>query len=186
MTTGVFAGLWDVVSCSSKEKYICKKPAEGVQVTTVPPTTPPLSCESGWTPINSRNICFKVREPLRSSLQIWTSVSDVYFSFFNPTYRFTKSLPSSRKLGRKLWTSALPSAETYWAYTARRTCRTPGILVSQLVGVSCAFIQMSDQCFLLSYSFSSMASAWIGFSLSASKGFVWSDGSAVCSTLFLP
>lgn len=64
MTTGVFAGLWDVVSCDSKEKYICKKPAEGVQVTTIPPTTPPLSCESGWTPIGNRNTCIKVREPL--------------------------------------------------------------------------------------------------------------------------
>lgn len=60
MTTGVFAGLWDVVSCSNKEKYICKKPAEGVHVTTVPPTTPPLSCASGWTPLTNRNFCFKV------------------------------------------------------------------------------------------------------------------------------
>lgn len=60
MTTGVFAGLWDVVSCSNKEKYICKKPAEGVAMTTVPPTTPALSCESGWTPVDKRNICYKV------------------------------------------------------------------------------------------------------------------------------
>ena len=61
MTTGVFAGLWDVVSCSNKQKYIYKKPAEGVHVTTVPPTTPTLSCESGWTPAGNRNVCFKVR-----------------------------------------------------------------------------------------------------------------------------
>lgn len=61
MTTGVFAGLWDVVSCSTKEKYICKKPAEGVQVTTFPPTTVPMSCESAWTPMSNRNVCFKVR-----------------------------------------------------------------------------------------------------------------------------
>lgn len=64
MTTGVFAGLWDVVSCSNKEKYICKKPAEGVHVTTVPPTTAPLSCEPGWTPVINRNTCLKVREQL--------------------------------------------------------------------------------------------------------------------------
>lgn len=60
MTTGAFAGLWDVVSCGNKEKYICKKPAEGVRVTTVPPTTAPLSCEPGWNPLPNRNFCLKV------------------------------------------------------------------------------------------------------------------------------
>ena len=60
MTTGIFAGLWDVVSCSNKEKYICKKPAEGVQVTTVPPTTPALSCVTGWFPVVTGNYCFRV------------------------------------------------------------------------------------------------------------------------------
>nr|XP_057915903.1 macrophage mannose receptor 1 [Doryrhamphus excisus] len=60
MTTGIFAGLWEVVSCSNKEKYICKKPAEGVHVTTVPPTTPALNCASGWTPVSNRNVCFKL------------------------------------------------------------------------------------------------------------------------------
>lgn len=98
MTTGVFAGLWDVVSCSSKEKYICKKPAEGVQVTTVPPTTPPLSCEPGWTPISNRNICFKVRERLRSSLKIWPGVSDVHFSFLIQHIDFQKVCPVQEDL----------------------------------------------------------------------------------------
>lgn len=60
MTTGTFAGLWDVVSCTSKEKYICKKLADDVKMTTVPPTTPALSCASGWTPVNKRNVCYKV------------------------------------------------------------------------------------------------------------------------------
>ncbi|XP_072234626.1 macrophage mannose receptor 1 [Leuresthes tenuis] len=60
MTTGTFAGLWDVIACSSKEKYICKKQAEGVQPTTLPPTTPALSCASGWNALADRNICFKV------------------------------------------------------------------------------------------------------------------------------
>ncbi|KAM9712648.1 macrophage mannose receptor 1 isoform 1-T1 [Menidia menidia] len=60
MTTGTFAGLWDVISCASKEKYICKKLAEGVQSTLPPPTTPAPSCASGWLPAGKRNICFKV------------------------------------------------------------------------------------------------------------------------------
>uniref|UniRef100_A0A673W8U7 Mannose receptor C-type 1 n=1 Tax=Salmo trutta TaxID=8032 RepID=A0A673W8U7_SALTR len=55
MTTGMFAGLWDVVSCSNKEKYICKKMAEGVTSTMAPPTTPALSCPSGWSPAAKRN-----------------------------------------------------------------------------------------------------------------------------------
>jgi len=60
MKTGVFAGLWDVVSCSNKEKYICEKPAEGAHVTTVPPTTPAMSCQSGWTPVAERSVRYKV------------------------------------------------------------------------------------------------------------------------------
>lgn len=63
MTTGQFSGLWDVVSCSNKEKYICKKAAEGVQMTAAPPTTPALSCTAGWNPVPNRNVCFKVRDP---------------------------------------------------------------------------------------------------------------------------
>uniref|UniRef100_A0A3Q3IHG7 C-type lectin domain-containing protein n=1 Tax=Monopterus albus TaxID=43700 RepID=A0A3Q3IHG7_MONAL len=59
MTTGIFAGLWDVISCSNKEKYICKKLAEGAATTTAPPTTLALSCASGWTPAAQRNICYK-------------------------------------------------------------------------------------------------------------------------------
>ncbi|XP_035511844.1 macrophage mannose receptor 1 [Morone saxatilis] len=76
MTTGVFAGLWDVVSCSSKEKYICKKPAEGVQVTTVPPTTPALSCESGWTPVAKRNVCYKLYKKTKNLRKTWHEAQD--------------------------------------------------------------------------------------------------------------
>ncbi|XP_024910181.1 macrophage mannose receptor 1-like [Cynoglossus semilaevis] len=60
MTTGILAGLWDVVSCSDKAKYICKKTAVGAPVTTVPPTTAALTCASGWTPAGTRNVCYKI------------------------------------------------------------------------------------------------------------------------------
>ncbi|XP_041817070.1 macrophage mannose receptor 1 [Chelmon rostratus] len=76
MTTGVFAGLWDVVSCSNKEKYICKKPAEGVHVTTVPPTTPTLSCEPGWTPAGRRNVCYKFYRKANSLKRTWHEAQD--------------------------------------------------------------------------------------------------------------
>ncbi|XP_056439582.1 macrophage mannose receptor 1 [Gadus chalcogrammus] len=49
MTTGMQAGLWDVVSCSNREKYICKKRAEGVSMTTMATTpSPTASCPDGW------------------------------------------------------------------------------------------------------------------------------------------
>lgn len=76
MTTGVFAGLWDVVSCSNKEKYICKKPAEGVHVTTVPPTTLAPSCASGWTPVENRNVCYKHYKNRNNVKKTWQEAND--------------------------------------------------------------------------------------------------------------
>ncbi|KAL0967012.1 hypothetical protein UPYG_G00303410 [Umbra pygmaea] len=59
MTTGALAGLWDVLSCSSQEKYICKHLVEGA-LPTVEPTTPvPPSCPEDWKPLGHRNYCFK-------------------------------------------------------------------------------------------------------------------------------
>nr|XP_020442059.1 macrophage mannose receptor 1-like [Monopterus albus] len=71
MTTGIFAGLWDVISCSNKEKYICKKLAEGAATTTAPPTTLALSCASGWTPAAQRNICYKLYKKNADLKKTW-------------------------------------------------------------------------------------------------------------------
>ncbi|KAM4606060.1 macrophage mannose receptor 1 [Polymixia lowei] len=76
MTTGVFAGLWDVVSCSNKEKYICKKLAEGISTTTVPPTTPALSCPSGWTPAAKRNVCYKHYKKTSKEKKTWPEAKE--------------------------------------------------------------------------------------------------------------
>lgn len=76
MTTGYFAGLWDVVSCSNKEKYICEKRAEGVQMTTVAPTTPALSCADGWSTVSDRNACFKIYEKPNSEKKTWQEAED--------------------------------------------------------------------------------------------------------------
>ncbi|KAM7390313.1 hypothetical protein PAMA_008472 [Pampus argenteus] len=75
MTTGIFAGLWDVISCSNKQKYICKKLAEGVETTTVPPTTPALSCPSKWTPVINRNICYKLYNK-KDNKKTWQEAQD--------------------------------------------------------------------------------------------------------------
>uniref|UniRef100_A0A3Q3W752 Mannose receptor, C type 1b n=1 Tax=Mola mola TaxID=94237 RepID=A0A3Q3W752_MOLML len=60
MTTGIFSGLWDVLPCTNKTKYICKHLAEGATLTTVAPTAPPPSCADGWTPVPLRHYCSKV------------------------------------------------------------------------------------------------------------------------------
>uniref|UniRef100_A0A3Q1FIV4 Mannose receptor, C type 1b n=1 Tax=Acanthochromis polyacanthus TaxID=80966 RepID=A0A3Q1FIV4_9TELE len=48
MATGRFAGLWDVLPCTNKEKYICKHLAVGAVLTTAPPTVQPVTCALGW------------------------------------------------------------------------------------------------------------------------------------------
>ncbi|KAL0967011.1 hypothetical protein UPYG_G00303400 [Umbra pygmaea] len=71
MTTGTLAGLWDVLSCTSQEKYICKQLAEGA-MTTVEPTTPvPPSCPEDWFPMGSRNYCLKLFTGPRKEQKTW-------------------------------------------------------------------------------------------------------------------
>ncbi|XP_075954227.1 macrophage mannose receptor 1-like [Anarhichas minor] len=61
MTTGVFAGLWDLLPCTNKEKYICKHLAEGAVLTPAPPSLPPTAtCVDGWNKIGLRQYCFKL------------------------------------------------------------------------------------------------------------------------------
>uniref|UniRef100_UPI0037E78EBA macrophage mannose receptor 1-like n=1 Tax=Semicossyphus pulcher TaxID=241346 RepID=UPI0037E78EBA len=61
MRTGIFAGLWDLLPCTNKEKYICKHLAEGVVVTPIPPSlTTPAKCHPDWTQLDTRNMCFKL------------------------------------------------------------------------------------------------------------------------------
>lgn len=112
MTTGFFAGLWDVVSCSNKEKYICKKPAEGVAVTTVPPTTAALSCEAGWNPVVNRNMCYKVRGQTELSCEIvavfkYTQLVLIIHLFFTHEKALQKIKGAQEDLARS--TGLLPS-----------------------------------------------------------------------------
>ncbi|MCI4377658.1 hypothetical protein PGIGA_G00205990 [Pangasianodon gigas] len=60
ITTGIRAGLWDVLSCTNKEKYICKKMAEDVITTLAPITTPAPNCSHEWYPLTNRDFCFKL------------------------------------------------------------------------------------------------------------------------------
>lgn len=67
MATGSFAGLWDVLPCTNREKFICKHLAEMAVVTPAPPTVPSTTCESGWTKFKSRNLCYKVKYSILTS-----------------------------------------------------------------------------------------------------------------------
>ncbi|XP_048867159.1 macrophage mannose receptor 1-like isoform X4 [Brienomyrus brachyistius] len=71
MMTGTAAGLWDVLSCTRGEKYICKTLAQGVEPTTAPPTTAPARCADGWKPLGMRDSCYKVYKRYRDGRKTW-------------------------------------------------------------------------------------------------------------------
>ncbi|KAK2822605.1 hypothetical protein Q5P01_022670 [Channa striata] len=75
MKTGIYAGLWDVVPCTNREKYICKHLADGAALTPAPPTLQPPSCVNGWTKLVSRNYCFQVFG-YSSSKRTWYEARD--------------------------------------------------------------------------------------------------------------
>ncbi|XP_066537428.1 macrophage mannose receptor 1-like isoform X2 [Hoplias malabaricus] len=76
MTTGVLAGLWDVLSCTNSEKYICKQRADGVTTTLPPPVTSFPRCSEGWSIINKREMCFKYFNPEYKSQKTWFEALD--------------------------------------------------------------------------------------------------------------
>uniref|UniRef100_A0A8C1RRC0 Mannose receptor, C type 1b n=1 Tax=Cyprinus carpio TaxID=7962 RepID=A0A8C1RRC0_CYPCA len=76
MTTGLVAGLWDVLSCSNKEKYICKQIADGLVTTPAPPTTPALACPEGWTALLFRDFCVKIFNVPMSQMKTWDEALD--------------------------------------------------------------------------------------------------------------
>ncbi|KAI3374792.1 hypothetical protein L3Q82_021350, partial [Scortum barcoo] len=76
MKTGIFAGLWDVLPCTNREKYICKHLAEGAVLTPVPPTQSPLKCAEGWTPMHPRKYCFKLFSLSDEKKRTWYEARD--------------------------------------------------------------------------------------------------------------
>ncbi|OXB84687.1 UNVERIFIED_CONTAM: hypothetical protein H355_001164 [Colinus virginianus] len=61
MKTGTAAGLWDVLDCESKQKYICKQWAVGATAPPIPTTVPEPTCPKGWISNDDANFCYKVR-----------------------------------------------------------------------------------------------------------------------------
>ncbi|KAM9323120.1 macrophage mannose receptor 1-like [Pholidichthys leucotaenia] len=73
MATGEFAGLWDLLPCTNKEKYICKHLAKDAVLTPAPPTAASPKCADGWTKLPSRNVCYKHYE---ESSKTWFEATD--------------------------------------------------------------------------------------------------------------
>lgn len=60
MTTGTAAGLWNVLDCETKQKYICKQWAKSATAPPIPTTTPVPTCPEGWVSNSHSSSCFKV------------------------------------------------------------------------------------------------------------------------------
>lgn len=71
IATGFSAGLWDILPCDNKEKYICKHMAEGILATVPPPTQTPPKCPEGWNRVGTRNVCAKFFTGPRSEEKTW-------------------------------------------------------------------------------------------------------------------
>uniref|UniRef100_A0A671U1P3 Mannose receptor, C type 1b n=1 Tax=Sparus aurata TaxID=8175 RepID=A0A671U1P3_SPAAU len=76
MTTGVLAGLWDLLPCTNRSKYICKHLAEGALPTVPVPTQSPPKCAEGWNRVGTRNYCAKFFTGPRSSEKTWFEARD--------------------------------------------------------------------------------------------------------------
>ncbi|XP_070700689.1 macrophage mannose receptor 1-like [Pempheris klunzingeri] len=76
MTTGILAGLWDLLPCTNKEKYICKHLADGAVLTVAPPTQSPAKCAEGWLQVGTRHMCSKFFTGPRSNEKTWYEARD--------------------------------------------------------------------------------------------------------------
>lgn len=77
MTTGILAGLWDLLPCTNKEKYICKHLAEGAVLTAAPPTVSPPKCPEDWNQVGTRHFCSKVRAGVSAMCYAMTSIINI-------------------------------------------------------------------------------------------------------------
>ncbi|KAG8573742.1 hypothetical protein GDO81_012526, partial [Engystomops pustulosus] len=74
MRTGRKAGLWDVINCDEKAKFLCKKFAQGVTPPPPPATTPEPACLSNWTSLDHG--CVKYYSEENYAKKTWTEARD--------------------------------------------------------------------------------------------------------------
>ncbi|XP_073438361.1 macrophage mannose receptor 1-like [Dendrobates tinctorius] len=74
MRTGNKAGLWDVINCEEKVKYVCKKLAQGVTPPPIPKTTAEPTCPANWT--TTDHGCIKYYSGEVYGMKTWTEARD--------------------------------------------------------------------------------------------------------------
>ncbi|XP_072010898.1 macrophage mannose receptor 1-like [Engystomops pustulosus] len=73
MRTGSKAGIWDVINCDEKIKFLCKKRAKEI-TTAPPPKTPEPTCPSGWFSLD--RACIKYYDTENYAKKTWTEARD--------------------------------------------------------------------------------------------------------------
>uniref|UniRef100_A0A8C5R2H0 Macrophage mannose receptor 1 n=1 Tax=Leptobrachium leishanense TaxID=445787 RepID=A0A8C5R2H0_9ANUR len=72
MRTGNKGGLWDIVNCSEKSKYVCKHWADGVTPPPIPTTTAAPKCPPEWKTTESLHSCYKEYKKEDGDKKSWT------------------------------------------------------------------------------------------------------------------
>lgn len=70
MKTGIAGGLWDVLKCEEKAKFVCKYWAEGVTRPPEPTTTPEPKCPEDWGTTSKSSLCFKVSHNRKANTEL--------------------------------------------------------------------------------------------------------------------
>uniref|UniRef100_A0A669D8Q0 Mannose receptor, C type 1b n=2 Tax=Oreochromis niloticus TaxID=8128 RepID=A0A669D8Q0_ORENI len=118
MTTGVLAGLWDLLPCTNKEKYICKYMAEGMAPTSPPPTVAPPKCPEGWTRVGTRAMCAKFFTGPRSEEKTWFEARDYCRAIGGDLLSIHSSAELRLFRGGKGWIGLhIPETSTGYAWT---------------------------------------------------------------------
>ncbi|XP_075826649.1 macrophage mannose receptor 1 [Microtus pennsylvanicus] len=76
MKTGVAGGLWDILKCEEKAKFVCKHWAEGVTRPPEPTTTPEPKCPEDWGTTSKTNMCFKLYAKGKHEKKTWFESRD--------------------------------------------------------------------------------------------------------------
>ncbi|XP_002918683.1 macrophage mannose receptor 1 [Ailuropoda melanoleuca] len=76
MRTGVAGGLWDVLRCEEKAKFVCKHWAEGVTRPPEPTTTPEPKCPEDWGTSSKTSLCFKLFAKGKHEKKTWFESRD--------------------------------------------------------------------------------------------------------------
>ncbi|XP_028934045.1 macrophage mannose receptor 1 [Ornithorhynchus anatinus] len=76
MKTGTAGGLWDILNCEEKAKFICKHWAEGVTRPPPPTTTPVPKCPDNWITNDNTHLCYKIFDKKNYEKKTWIEARD--------------------------------------------------------------------------------------------------------------